>query len=209
MFEYLVLKHSKHPKGFFGKIMSGIFDKANVYQNKQTLQLLDIQEDDEIVELGFGSGCLLVEMAQQARKGKLVGVEHSKTMIKDFAKKHKPFIDSGLVELIHSKLEGVTDRCEQFDKVCLSNTLYFFENLEDCFKPVLSLLKKGGRAVIAFRVQEGEGQVRTKHGYTHYNCEEVKTSLEKLGFESIEMKELEQSNGQASWKLIWFICNKP
>ena len=51
--------------------------RSNIERNRWTVGLLDIQETDHVLELGFGPGLAIEQVACLATKGRVVGIDHS------------------------------------------------------------------------------------------------------------------------------------
>jgi ubiquinone/menaquinone biosynthesis C-methylase UbiE len=66
--------------------MSRIFDQGNAILNDFMRELLTLQEDDHVLEIGFGTRKLISEMARQTSRGLVEGIDLSSTMV-DMAKR--------------------------------------------------------------------------------------------------------------------------
>ena len=55
--------------------------RSNIERNRWTVGLLDIQETDHVLELGFGPGLAIEQVARLATKGRVVGIDHSALMV--------------------------------------------------------------------------------------------------------------------------------
>jgi hypothetical protein len=61
---------ARKPSGWLGRVvMSRIFNKGNADLNDFIKDLLDLQENDKVLEVGFGPGKLLNEIASITTKG--------------------------------------------------------------------------------------------------------------------------------------------
>jgi hypothetical protein len=59
-------EQARKPKGLFGRIvMSFVFDKGNAYLNGFVNELMSVQANDHILEIGFGTWQLIKERAKQ------------------------------------------------------------------------------------------------------------------------------------------------
>jgi len=53
-------KQARRPGGLFGRrVMSLVFDKGSAFLNDFVSELMSVQADDRIIEIGFGTGKLI------------------------------------------------------------------------------------------------------------------------------------------------------
>ena len=173
-------KQARKPKGLFGKlIMSLIFSKGNAALNQFTYELMSVQKDDKILEIGFGTGTLINKIAQQLDKGIIEGIDFSDTMISIAQKKNKEYIMNGKVNLFNASFDEISLKTDNYDKVCSVNTLYFWENPEKTIRKVAGILKPAGRLVLAFEDKPGK---KNDSIFKIYTKEEVHDFLIQGGF---------------------------
>ena len=79
--EYIASQLRK-PNGFIGRVLiSCILNQANAQMNSVTLSSLDLKDSDQVLEVGFGGGALLAEMARLNSKVALCGADFSQDMV--------------------------------------------------------------------------------------------------------------------------------
>ena len=103
------------------------------------------------MEIGFGPGKLIHEMAKITTEGTVEGIDFSDTMLNQANKVNKLYISSGVVRLQKGECSKLPYDNESFDKLCSVNTLYFLEDPDKCFLEMFRVLKHGGNIVIGFR----------------------------------------------------------
>ena len=119
-------EQARKPAGLFGRIvMSIIFDQGNAFLNGFVNELMSVQIDDRIIEIGFGTGKLIYKMAQQIDTGLIEGVDFSKTMALIAQKRNKKNIAYGKVKIIEGNFDEIPYEKVRFTKACSVNTLYF------------------------------------------------------------------------------------
>ena len=85
--EDVLAAQSKQPKGLIGRfIMKPLFTKGNADLNRFILDLLQLQSDDDVLEIGFGPGQLAKHIADGLQQGKLTGLDFSGTMLAEAQK---------------------------------------------------------------------------------------------------------------------------
>ena len=79
--------------------MSTIFDYGNAALNDFMKELLSLKENEHVLEIGFGTGKLISEMAKRVNKGLIEGIDLSDVMVATAKKKNKKYIAEGKVIL--------------------------------------------------------------------------------------------------------------
>lgn len=172
------------PTGLFGKfIMAQVFDRGNVFLNDLVYQLLSIQEDDHVLEIGFGTGKLIKRMAKQVNKGQIEGVDFSNTMVSMASKKNKKDIANGTVKIHEGDFLEIPFEQKRFSKVCSVNTLYFWTDVEQTIRKIMAILKPGGKFLLAFENKEQlEKRKLSDRVFQLYSTDEIKEFLIRGGF---------------------------
>src|SRR5210317_1629604 len=99
-------EQARKPAGIFGRIvMSIIFDQGNAFLNGFVNELMSVQIDDRIIEIGFGTGKLIYKMAQKIDTGLIEGVDFSNTMVSIAQKRNKRNIVNGKVTIIEGNFD--------------------------------------------------------------------------------------------------------
>ncbi|MGB5847757.1 MAG: methyltransferase domain-containing protein [Ignavibacteriaceae bacterium] len=165
--------------------MSTIFDKGNEDLNSFVYELMSVQPDDQILEIGYGTGKLIDKMVQQINSGCIVGVDFSDTMISIAKKKNRKNVDKGKVKLLGGNFDEMKFENEYFTKVCSVNTLYFWPNPEHTARKITNILKPKGKLVLAFEDIEQLEQRNLSSDIFHlYSKDAVQDLLIAAGFSS-------------------------
>jgi ubiquinone/menaquinone biosynthesis C-methylase UbiE len=131
-------RQMRQPEGLFGIVISYILNVINFKQNDLTLQVLDIQDQDRILEIGFGNGKYIEQAARQASQGLVAGIDHSPTMIRSATRRNRKWIARGVVEIKLGSIASIPYPKATFDKVFSVNTIYFWpapaENLQEIYQ---------------------------------------------------------------------------
>ena len=189
-FKTFFSEQARKPSGPFGRwVMSRIFDYGNVAINDFMKELLSLNENDHVLEIGFGTGKLIFEMANRMDKGLIEGIDLSDTMAAIAEKKNKKYIAEGKVIIRQGDFEETTYNDNNFDKICSANTVYFWPHPDNCIKNILRILKPGGKLILAFEdIEQLESRPLSTNVFRFYQPDEIITLLSRNGFSgSIDM----------------------
>jgi ubiquinone/menaquinone biosynthesis C-methylase UbiE len=147
-------KQMQYPKGFFGKVLFAWMTPKTIAHARWTVNLLEIQPEDKIIEIGFGNGANIKLLLQKVIRGSVTGAEISKTAIEMASKKNAKAISEGRVKLHLAQGNAIPSENNVFDKACSVATAYVIEDPGAVFKEMFRVLKPKGRAAITFPVRE-------------------------------------------------------
>jgi ubiquinone/menaquinone biosynthesis C-methylase UbiE len=183
-------EQARNPSGPFGRwVMSKIFDYGNAALNDFMKAQLRLQENDHVLEIGFGTGKLISEIAKRVDKGLIEGIDLSHTMVAIAEKKNKNPIAEGRVIIRQGDFEETAYDDNRFDKICSANTIYFWPHPDNCIKKILRILKPGGRLILAFEDKvQLESRPLSTTVFHFYHQDEIIKLLSCNGFSgSIDM----------------------
>ncbi len=148
-------RQAARPSGWFGRLLVGrILNRANASLEDLGMDLIEVQPDSKILEIGFGNGRLIAKMAKYVRSGKITGIEISEEMIAAATRKISHLIESGKVELVHASVDSIPADNDSFDKIFTANTIYFWPDPDENIKEVLRTLRSGGKFYCGLRLKE-------------------------------------------------------
>lgn len=187
-------KQLSNPHGFFGsRLITVMMNKGNAELEYFGLELMNLQGNEHILEIGFGNGRIMQEMNQQLSNGKIHGIDISDSAIAHTTKRLKQEVKSGKVVLQKASVEQIPTGDNTFDKAFTCNTIYFWPDLEACAKEILRTLKPGGTFYCGFRVADTMKNypfvMKRRDIFKNTMTEgEVKALFEKAGFSQVEIK---------------------
>jgi SAM-dependent methyltransferase len=190
-----IARNLRQPKGLFGKIIGLLMNKGNDYMNRYTLQLLNPQVDDHILEIGFGNGKYIAETAKITLNGFVAGVDYSETMVNQARKRNKALIDQGIVDIRLGEVDRIAFEEHTFDKVFTVNTIYFWPNPTMDIKEIYRVLKPNGKLIISFRSKEQMEKLEiTKNGFRLFEPKEVIQLAKDAGFRDVNLESSEDKH---------------
>ncbi len=147
-------KQLQHPKGLFGRALFTWMTTMTIAPARWTADLLDVQPDDDVLEVGFGSGANIGLLAQRASKGRVAGAEVSETAIEMASKRNARAISEGRVRLHQAAGGALPFDDGTFDKACTVATVYVIADPSAVFSEMHRVLKPNGRAAVTFPIRE-------------------------------------------------------
>lgn len=177
-------KQMQYPKGFFGKILFAWMTPKTIAHARWTADLLEIQTEDKIIEIGFGDGSNIKLLLQKAIRGFVTGVEISKTAIEMASKKNAEAISDGRVKLHLAQGNALPFENNTFDKACSVATAYVIEDPGAVFKEMFRVLKPNGRAAITFPVRENFMRFKpvATDGFYLHELADLEAEFQSTGF---------------------------
>lgn len=184
---------ARKPSGMIGRyIMTKIFNIGNADLNSFVKEMLELQRKDRILEIGFGPGKLINEMANITTEGVVEGIDFSPTMLKHAIKVNKQHISKGRVKLQKGECRTLPFNKESFDKLCSINTLYFWKEPGKYLSEMFRVMKPGGKVVIGFRDDKQMSRLNLSEDiFSTYSQNKVVSLLSNAGFSNAHIAEKE------------------
>src|SRR3954468_20765767 len=91
----------RKPSGLLGRLIGNGMARGNEPEARWTIDLLNIQLDTRVLEIGFGPGIAIQYAAKQAPQGHVSGIDYSKTMVRLAHKWNADAIKTGLIDLTY------------------------------------------------------------------------------------------------------------
>jgi len=178
-----------HPRGLPGRVVGGVMAhrSSNRRRNLWAVSLLDVQAADRVLEVGFGPGVAIDELARLAHHGAVYGIDHSDVMVRQATKRNRAAVRAGLVDLRLGSVDDLPAFAEPLDKILAVNSVGFWPGPWERLKELRGLLRPDGQIAIA-------SQPRCP-GATRETSEraagEIKALLEEAGFSDTRVETLD------------------
>lgn len=174
------------PSGIWGVIAGAIMATARSNQERVrwTIQLLDLQPNDRVLEIGFGPGYAIAEACKLLPGGFIAGVDHSEVMVRQATKRNTVAIRNGKVDLKLGSASDLPIYGEPFDKIFTINSIHFWTNPMSTLKELHERLKPGGLIAVTLQPRSRGSSSETTKGIG----KELKTNLEEAGFRNVRVE---------------------
>ena len=174
-----------NPKdNFGGRFMLRSMNKGHEKLARWGRSYLNIDKNYTVLDLGCGGGRNIEYFLTKADK--VYGLDHSETSVKMASEINKKAIESGRCQILVGDVKSLPFEDESIDIVTAFETIYFWDEIEECFKEIYRVLKKGGQFLICNEVSSKERRDVKKLlkmiNFEVYKAEDVTKMLRKLGF---------------------------
>ena len=141
------------PHGLGGRVADWVMAHrgSNRKRNVWAVGLLEVQPADRVLEIGFGPGIAIRELARHTTRGVVVGVDHSELMVRRASRRNAAAVRAGRVELRLGNAEALPEFDAPFDRILAVNSLMFWDEPVTRLKELRGLLRPRGRIAIAFQ----------------------------------------------------------
>lgn len=196
-------KQARKPSGLFGHfVMSFVFNKGNAILNGFVNEIISLQTNDHILDIGCGTGKLIYDMAKQINDGFIEGIDFSSSMVAIAQKKNKKNIKDGKVKITEGDFDTQLYQNNFFDKICSVNSIYFWPEPGTTANKIASILKPDGFFVVAFEdIVQLEPRNLDREVFHFYTADRVKNLLSKSGF-SAHINIKSKKNGKKNFHCV-------
>jgi trans-aconitate methyltransferase len=186
-----VVSQFGRPRGLAGHAVGWIMATrdSNRGRNQWVVSLLDVQPADRVLEIGFGPGIAIAEVARRAPEGRVYGVDHSELMMRQARRRNGAAVRAGVVDLRVASIDALPEFGQPLDKIFAVNSLLFWSDPVDRLRALRGLLRAGGTIAIGHQPRCPGATAET----SHQAATEISELLTEAGFSAprVEVLDLE------------------
>lgn len=184
----------RDPKdNFGGRFMLKSMNKGHEKLAKWGRSYLNIDKDYTVLDLGCGGGRNIEYFLTKADK--VYGLDHSNTSVKMASEINKKAIDTGRCKILVGDVKNLPFEDESIDIVTAFETIYFWNDIERCFKEIYRVLKKEGQFLICNEVSSKERR-------------DVKKLLKMINFEIYKPNDLTKMLTELGFSCQYYLDSK-
>jgi ubiquinone/menaquinone biosynthesis C-methylase UbiE len=159
---------------------------SNRQRNRWVVSLVDVQPADQVLEIGFGPGVAVAELAR-AGAGHVSGIDHSAVMLRQAARRNAAAIRAGRVTLINASVDQLPPALDgPFDVVLAVNSLGFWPAPGERLAELGRRLAPGGRMAIVSQPRCPGATASTSRSA----ADEIENLLRGAGFTQLSIETL-------------------
>ena len=195
----LMAKNLREPKDFLiGYIARKVMQFDNQEVIEGSVERLDVQKGEIVLEVGSGNGQALIEIIRRSPR-KIYAIEISKKF-RDVL--HSKFSDQN-ISILGNDAKDLSDVVEtnSIDKLLLINVIYFLNPLDDYLKEFKRVIKKSGSILIVskfhlaktfdqsvFQNTDEASLIPKLQEYFEVSCESIESEKETSQYQLIFLK---------------------
>jgi ubiquinone/menaquinone biosynthesis C-methylase UbiE len=179
-------KQLRKPSGFFGKLVAKMMEFRNHNSYKEIIRKLSPGPGERILEIGYGPGLGIYQIASSCPDCRINGIDYSELMFAKASRRNNKFIEKGIVHLEQGDVLTLDPGKVQFDKIFCVNVIYFWNDLNVAFTKIFNLLGKKGKFLIYMDHMDSLEKAKFLADFCKYPVEEVEAELKQVGFTDIE-----------------------
>lgn len=187
MFEQWLGKQLRSPRGILSKWIASYMETGNHDINEWSIQLLDVQPYDRILEIGTGGGGALSRIAEKLETGKACGIDSSKSMVKRSLRRTRYLKEEGKAEIKHGYAENIPFADRVFHKVFSVHSLYDWTDADQALKEIYRVPQIDGTPLLAVHLKEQMKKSKKTKDLTLYSEEQIRHLLEIHHFREISV----------------------
>ncbi len=179
----LLMQMFGRPKGVLGRLGGFILAGTKRDFTKWVIELLNVQPNDKVLEVGFVSGVGIELLALVASTGYVAGVDPSKEMNEQARARNAKAIESGSVRLEYGFAEALPFADDTFDKALTINSMQVWTDAIKGLREMRRVIRVGGKVAFGFTSASGQSSARlTEMLATAGFSEEINLVETKRGF---------------------------
>lgn len=139
------------PTGLAGRLAGFMMAHraSNRQRNVWVVSLLDVRPTDRILEIGFGPGLAVAELARSATHGRIYGIDHSELMVRQATRRNAAAVREGRVDLRHASVDQLPSFDTPLDAVLAVNSVGFWPDPDRWLGELRGQLRPGGKIALA------------------------------------------------------------
>jgi ubiquinone/menaquinone biosynthesis C-methylase UbiE len=178
-----IARQFSRPTGVLGRVIGRGMVRHNEREARWTVDLLGIEPDARVLEIGFGPGVAIQYAAKRATRGHVSGIDCSEAMLKMARRRNASGLANGTVDLMKADVRSLPYPDDSFERAFAIHCIYFWREPTACLREILRVLRPDGIAAITIRpVNQWQGRKPPADVFHLYRGDEIATLLSDSGF---------------------------
>jgi ubiquinone/menaquinone biosynthesis C-methylase UbiE len=174
----ILMRMFGRPKGILGRLGGIVMARMNQKCAAWVIDLLGIQPNDSVLEVGFEPGVGIELLARLVSGGYVAGIDPSEEMIEQAKARNVKAIESGRVDLRYGSAESLPFEGNTFTKALAINSMQVWPDAVAGLREMQRVMKPGGRIALGFTPYSGQSknglpEMLTAAGFTEAHLVEA------------------------------------
>ena len=182
-----IAEQFRKPSGFWGKLVALLMKKSNRPSYEAIINQLKINDQDKVLEIGYGHGEAIKVIGERNKNCHLSGIDFSELMFKQALKNNTRLSSEGRLDLKYGDFLNYNFKESSYSKIFCVNVIYFWDDLLAGFKKVYEILESGGLYGIYMATPEDLMKIQFARTdiFNKHSVESVQELLLRAGFQEV------------------------
>jgi ubiquinone/menaquinone biosynthesis C-methylase UbiE len=184
----MLMRMFGRPQGILGRLGGIIMARTNQQCAAWVIDLLGIQPNDSVLEVGFGPGVGIQLLARSVSGGYIAGIDPSEEMVQQAKARNVKAIEGGRVDLRYGSGESLPFEDHTFNKALAMNSMQVWPDAVVGLREMRRVMKPGGRIALGFTPYSGQSKSGLPEMLTAAAFTEAHVVETELGFCALAIK---------------------
>jgi ubiquinone/menaquinone biosynthesis C-methylase UbiE len=168
-----------------GGLIGHVMARKNAAMNRFAVDTLAARPTDEVLEIGFGPGTMIAELARSVDRGRVVGIDLSEAMVRQAMHRNRAAVADGRVELHEGSVLELPFADARFDRVFDVNCFHHWPDQPVGLAEVRRVLKPDATLLLCLRGKHPTRSFMVAPGYTDREVDLVRDLVAAAGFRDV------------------------
>jgi ubiquinone/menaquinone biosynthesis C-methylase UbiE len=183
-----IARQSRRPSGWIGEIVARLMERETRPANAFVLAQLGPGPEDDVLEIGCGTGRCLERLARRGPTARAAGIDPSDVMVRIATRRLRREIARGRVEVRRAEAAQLPFEPARFDAALAVHVLYFWPDPKVELREIRRILRPGGVLVLGFRPDDPGARSSLPEAVYHLrSAAEVEALLRECGFDDVHL----------------------
>jgi arsenite methyltransferase len=187
-----IARQISNPSGRFAPLVARLLNAGNRALNLEAIADLDLRPGMRVLDIGFGGGVSLPELAARVGgHGMVAGIDLSAAMVGRARERFRQQLRAGTLEVVQGSIESLPWPDAAFDRSLSVNTIFYWPDTAAGLREVWRVLRPDGVLVLALRSQRAVAPAHLERfGFKDVGAGELDRLLAAAGFSGIVLREV-------------------
>jgi ubiquinone/menaquinone biosynthesis C-methylase UbiE len=144
------------PRGVLGRLGGIIMTRTNEGCGAWVTELLEIEPNDTVLEVGFGPGAIVQRLSKLASRGHVAGIDPSRELVEQARARNATVIQNGHVDLRRGSVDSLPFDDNSFEKVLAISSMQVWPDAAAGLREIRRVMKPAARIALGFTLYSGQ-----------------------------------------------------